>query len=235
MTYSETLAASNQTRLDVTEQIQRIHEIYGSSDNTQQGGLAASKSLNYAQAPTMQRALPITTTVIPFTFHFVNQVGLFGAENMYVKVHMDIQSAPINEPVVNDYYPALLHYESQPVDNTYVEAVVDTQNYITINTYQQAIITDAFPDFPNPKVKVEVKNLKTGNIYIDTWLDVMIYKKDGEMWPFDIIYLNPKDEFYIGFHARNTRHLPFNVDCIIGEEVVEASTFRAEEYIAYYN
>ena len=235
MTYSETLAASNQTRLDVTEQIQRIHQIYGGSDNTQQGGLAASKSLNYAQAPTMQRALPVTATVIPFTFHFVNQVGLFGAENMYVKVSIDIQSAPINEPIINNYEAAQLYYPSEPIENTYEQAVLDPQNYITVNTYEQAEISDDFPAFTNPKVKVDVKNLKTGNIYIDTWLDVMLYKKDGEMWPFDIIYLNPKDEFYLGFHARNTRHLPFNVDCTIGEEVVEASTLRAEEYIAYYN
>lgn len=235
MTYSKTLALSNQVRLDVTDQIIRNHQIYGGSDNSQQGGLAASKSLNYAQAPTMQRALPVSTTVVPFTFHFVNQVGLFGAENMYVKINIDIQSAPINEAMVNDYVSAKIYYPSEPVENTYVEAVIDNQDYITVNTYEQADISDDFPTFVNPKVKVDVRNLKTGNIYIDSWLDVMLYKKDGEMWPFDIIYLNPKDEFYLGFHARNTRHLPFNVDCIIGEEVVEASTLRAEEYIAYYN
>jgi hypothetical protein len=43
-------------RVDVTDQIRQYNEIYGGSSNTQQGGLAASKSLNYSNAPTIQQA-----------------------------------------------------------------------------------------------------------------------------------------------------------------------------------
>ena len=72
-------AVTKYQRVDVTEQIQRYHQLYGGSDNTQQGGLAASKSLNYAPAPTMQRAQRAKATVYPFTYTLIGQVGLFGA------------------------------------------------------------------------------------------------------------------------------------------------------------
>jgi len=36
------------------------------------------------------------------------------------------------------------------------------------------------------------------------------------------MYLPPNDYFYIGFHARNTRRLPYNVECFIGVGYVSA-------------
>ena len=79
-------------RIDVTDQIRLYHDLYGGSDNTQAGGLAASKSLNYAPAPTMQQAQPVSTTVYPFTFKLLGQVGLFGAENYYVRVDVNLRT-----------------------------------------------------------------------------------------------------------------------------------------------
>ena len=42
-------------RIDITEQIRLYHDLYGGSDNTQAGGLAASKSLNYAPKRSKER------------------------------------------------------------------------------------------------------------------------------------------------------------------------------------
>ena len=66
--------------------------------------------------------------------------------------------------------------------------------------------------------KVELKNLKTGNKYIDAWLDVRLYNQYYDEHPYDIMYVKQKEPFYIGFHARNTRRLPYNVLCAISEE-----------------
>ena len=68
----------------------------------------------------------------------------------------------------------------------------------------------------NPYVGVSLSNLKTGNKYIDAWFDVRLYTKAREEHPYDEMYLPVKDYFYIGFHARNTKRLPYNVECLIG-------------------
>ena len=74
-------AVTKYQRSDVTEQILRYHQLYGGSDNTQQSGLAASKSLNYAKSPTLQQSQAVLTRILVFTFDFTGVVGLFGAEN----------------------------------------------------------------------------------------------------------------------------------------------------------
>jgi len=65
-------------------------------------------------------------------------------------------------------------------------------------------------------VKIDLNNLKTGNKYIDSWLDVRLYNKAREEHPYDIMYVAPNSYFYVGFHARNTKRLPYNVKCVIG-------------------
>ena len=60
-------------------------------------------------------------------------------------------------------------------------------------------------------------NRGTGNQYVDKHLDVRLYNRDREEHPYDIMYVRPSDVFYIGFHARNTKRLPYNVTCEIGK------------------
>ena len=86
-----------------------------------------------------------------------------------------------------------------------------------------AIIRSEVPDIARPMVKVELKNLKTGNKYIDSWLDVRLYTMDRQEHPYDVMYCGKRDFFYIGFHARNTKRLPYNVECTIGEEYLSDS------------
>ena len=89
------VAITNAQRIDVTDQIIKYHQLYGGSDNSQQKGLAASKSLNYAKAPTMQQAQRLRITAFPFTFDFKGAVGLFGAENAYVRIDLDLELCTI--------------------------------------------------------------------------------------------------------------------------------------------
>ena len=224
-----------QTSLDVTEQIIRYNQLYGASDNTQPNSLSASKSLNYAHAPTLQQAQRFRIQMMPFTLNFQNIVGLFGAENQYVRIDVDIvEFANECGIVVGDYFEACITYLPDPEQNTYQPAIIDPlDDLFIVNTYEPAEISGTTPVLDHPKIKVDVNNLKTGNIYIDNWLDVMVYTKRGEMWPYDTIYLNPKDFFYIGFHARNTRRLPFNVDAVIEGEFTEASLI-ADKYLIDY-
>ena len=229
-------AVTKYQRSDVTEQILRYHQLYGGSDNTQQSGLAASKSLNYAKAPTMQQAEAVSTHIITFTFDFTGVVGLFGAENAYVRVNLDIEATTVDSAYSEvGWQSANIIYGVEPPDicpDYYCGAYIyENLDNSIVNTYEPAYIEYGLPDVFNPKVSVDIKNIGTGNIYIDNWLDVMLYTRDGEMWPYDRMFLNPKDHFYVGFHARNTRRLPFNVQCIIGKEYIPADQIREKQYI----
>lgn len=250
-------------RIDITDQIRLYHDLYGGSDNTQAGGLAASKSLNYAPAPTMQQAQPVKTTVYPFTFKLMGQVGLFGAENYYVRVDVDLLT-PLNAEFEEDgWFPADIEYGSATVVNTYEsevitfgpDEVIESNNqqlndnnrckdyivnpndpvsdWITQqNCYIDAIITDPIPFFWDPYVSVRLKDIGTGNIYIDNWLEPMLYTRERKMWGYDKMYIRPKDFFYVGVHARNTRHLPYNIEVIVGEEYKQSSDLNEAELVA---
>ena len=55
------------------------------------------------------------------------------------------------------------------------------------------------------------------------------------MWGYDEMYVSPKDTIYVGFHARNTRHLPYNVTVTIGEEILSSGDVARQELVATSN
>jgi len=244
-------------RIDVTDQIQLYNQLYGGSDNTQASGLSSSKSLNYALAPTLQQAQVVSTTVYPFTFKLVGSVGLMGAENYYVRVDVDLIT-PIDAEFEEDgWNPADIEYGSATTVNTYESAVInfdadppppapteegtcvaymDSNNpgIFQFNCYQPAVITNPIPKFWNPLVSVDLNNIGVNNIYIDNWLDTMLYTRDKKMWAYDKMYIRPKDYFYIGVHARNTRQLPYNVEVIVGTEFKESAQIVVEKDLISY-
>ena len=61
-----------------------------------------------------------------------------------------------------------------------------------------------------------VTNIPRQLSYQDSWLDVRLYKKNRDEHPYDVLYVGTEDYFYIGFHARNTRRLAYNVSCMLG-------------------
>ena len=106
--------------------------------------------------------------------------------------------------------------------NTYKTADIDPlQDLTTVNTYEPAaILQNRLGTLSDAYISVELENLKTGNKYIDSWFDVRLYTKDRMEHPYNKMYVRIKDFFYIGFHARNTKRLPYNVKCVIGQEYI---------------
>ena len=252
-------------RVDVTDQIRQYNEIYGGSTNTQQAGLAASKSLNYSTAPTIQQAQRITATVYPITYKLIGQVGLFGAENYYLRVQVNLLT-PLNpefeeagyepavvtfgeDPAVNTYEPAFVNFDKDPPppDPKPNAQLIPSQQASTtccafiggvpsdpiLNCYYGAIFSNTISATFDPWVSVDLNDIGVNNIYIDNWLDTMIYTRERKMWGYDKMYVRPHDFFYIGIHARNTRHLPYNVDVTVGSEFLQGDDIVDKELIAY--
>ena len=186
----------------------------GGSGSTNPAYHSSAKSLNYAQDKnSITNAATELVTAIPFTLKYQDTVGLFGSENIFIKVQLDIKSATsaftnIDVPE-NTYYPVWTFYETG-VENFYETALFDFNKDLTplVNGYEPARFSNDLSAINQPYVKIDLHNLKTGNKYIDSWFDVRMYTKDRQEYPYDTMYLKEKDFFYLGFHARNTRRLP---------------------------
>ena len=207
--------------MDVTQEILASHLVYGSSDNTAPQNLVGAKALNYTKGASIQKPILENVSVIPRRLQYADTVGLFGAENVFIKVDLKVEDT-------GNFCFEEIGWECMHITegnfstiNTYTQAVMDEgADLITVNTYEPAKIANRLPDFLNPYVGVTLINRKTGNKYIDAWLDVRLYTKQREEHPYDVMFIPPNDFFYIGFHARNTKRLPYNVECIIGTSYI---------------
>ena len=219
---------------DVTPQIAKTHIVYGASDSTNPAYSAANKSLNYAEGGSIQRPELERVSIIPFPLKYQDTVGLFGKENHFIRVNVKL-----NRTVANSCFEevgwqcAMVTPEEPNTVNTYQSAVIDLDgDPVTVNTYEPAEINaSAIPNFSDPWVSVDLENLKTGNQYIDTWFDVRLYKSNREEHPYNKMYIRENDFFYIGFHARNTKRLPYNVECTVGQELVFGLPPEEQRYI----
>jgi len=98
--------------------------------------------------------------------------------------------------------------------------------------YESAAISqNTLPNLAEGYLSVDLNNLKINNKYIDSWLDVRLYTKQREEHPYEKMYVRPHDFFYIGFHARNTRRLSYNVECVVGLEYLEYGSIPDKRYI----
>lgn len=201
----------------------------GGSGSHLPANYASSKTLNFAKdSATIQNARAEQVTAIPRRIDYSDTVGLFGAENVFVKVDLAIQSsssafANIEVPE-NDYFPVWTFPETDTI-NTYETALFDfALDKTIVNTYEPARISNDLSQFKKPYISVKLQNLKTGNKYIDAYFDVRMYTKDRQEFPYDEMFIGIDDYFYLGFHARNTKRLPYNVRLDIGEL-----------YLEYYN
>ena len=214
--------------MNVTDQVLRSHIKYGGSDNTNPSGLSASYSLNYAKGGSItnpDRSSLITH--IPFTLNFKDAVGLFGAENYYHRVDLRVDGVsgciepPGWECAEFDFYdsdrflPGADAWEPLKFDLNR-----DTRPF---NGYEPATVNRGLPNFICPKVEIVLKNNKTGNIYVDDWLDVSLYRPDREEHGHPAMWIPPNSHFYIGFHARNTKRLPYDVSVTVGAMYMPAT------------
>jgi len=217
---------------DVTQRILDRHIIYGASDNTNPAYLSSNRSLNYTTGGSINSPEQDKVSIIPYTINYKDTVGLFGKENHFIKVNVNIDpSAAFACFEEEGWECAFITQKDLETINTYVPSVIDTDKDLSIiNTYEPAtLLMNSLAVKADPYVSVDLENLKTGNKYIDAWFDVRLYNKAREEHPYDKMYVRMNDYFYIGFHARNTRRLPYNVKCVIGQEYLsglEAGSMR---------
>lgn len=218
---------------DVTQRILDRHIIYGGSDNTSPNYLSSSKSLNYAEGGSIQKPQQDRVTIIPYTLGYSDTVGLFGKENHFIKVTLEVDPsvalACFEEP---GWRCAHIENKDFPPINTYIQAIIDlNKDLIEINDYNPAKVgKNELRTKDDSYISVDLNNLKTGNKYIDAWFDVRLYNKARKEHPYDKMYVRLNDIFYIGFHARNTRRLPYNVNCVIGDEFVSGLNDEQARY-----
>ena len=209
--------------MDVTGEIIRNNQVYGASDYTGAHTLSASRSLNYAEGLSINKPQVEELHVIPYTFNYQDAVGLFGAENRFVRVDVDVDRDFAQDCFEEPWYEcAEINDDKFELNGFYSQAVIDYDaDPDTVNTYEPAeiIMASKVPLIYDPYISVSLQNLKVNNMYIDDWLDVCLYDKTKQAVGDDFMYLRLRDHFYVGFHARNTRRLPYNVQVTVGAEL----------------
>lgn len=216
--------------MDVSEQIIQNHLIYGASDNTAHAGLSSSRTLNYANGPTITRPDSISISSIPYALKYQDSVGLFGAENYFVKISVSVNLNFVNQTFEEQNWESAIINPSSELDTNYSQAVIDINNDLSqINTFDPAFLNQSASPLNNAYISIDLNNLKTENIYVDNWLDVRLYTAEREEHPYDKMYIKPLSYFYLGIHARNTRRLPYNIQCIVGNEYISRETMSEEQ------
>ena len=215
--------------MDVSPNVLENHKIYGASYSTNQGYISSNRCLNYGNGNTIQKPDIETVSNIPRNIEYQDTVGLFGAENHFIKVKLDLKNPVSGLYEINGYETALLSDEIVVPEDEYThdvgkddpgQALIDLEadTRPDDNGYLPAQIgTDSIPVIASKFFKVDLQNLKTGNQYTDAWLDVRLYSKEREEHPYNVMYVKQGEFFYIGFHARNTKRIPYNVVCAIGQ------------------
>ena len=217
--------------MNVTEQINRSMANGGGSANP--AYFATNRSLNYAKGSnSLLNARQEYVTAIPYTSNYKDSVGLFGAENVFIKVQLDIQNSLslVSGIDINDYISAVV----DPANDSSLywdQAETDyTQDLIVENTYYPALLENDELDFvPNALVKINMKNLKTGNKYIDCWFETSLYTPDRRPHEYDTMFVPLKGYFYMGFHARDTKRLPYNVSMTVEDKLYSKNELTSEE------
>jgi len=218
---------------DVTQRILDRHIVYGASDNTNPAYLSSNRSLNYAAGGSINSPEQEKVSIIPYAISYKDTVGLFGKENHFIRINVNIDTASAFACFEEDDWEcAMITNTDLQTINTYIPAILDSDKDLeTVNTYDPAtVLENKLSVKSDPYVSVDLENLKTGNKYIDAWFDVRLYNKAREEHPYDKMYVRMNDYFYIGFHARNTRRLPYNVKCVIGQEYLSGLEPGAMRY-----
>ena len=230
------LGTTAQPRIqDVTPQIQKSHTIYGSSDLTNPAYMSSNRSLNYAEGGSITKPEKDKISIIPFKMVYQDAVGLFGKENHFIRVDVNIDGTNALACFEEEYWEcAIIQPEIvDPNTDGYTQAVINLNLDLSPSGgYDPAeALNNYLVRLTNAYVSVDLNNLKTGNKYIDSWFDVRLYTKNRMEHPYDKMYVKMRDFFYIGFHARNTKRLPYNVECVIGQEYISGIPAGEERYV----
>ena len=223
--------------MDVTEQILSHHQIYGSSDNTNQSYVASGQCFNYSKGNTIQKPVEYGITVFPFKADLKGEVGLFGAENVFYKFNINVKDnatfcleepgwdcadidqnlQPINPADEYTYNPIAGDGSIQTQGQAYVDYKYDS------STSEGYVLADlSYPNyiFTFNQFSVYLENKGTNNIYVDSHVDGRLYKVNREEHPYELMYVASKDCVYVGIHARNTKRLPYDMTIYFGYETI---------------
>ena len=219
--------------MDVTQQINK-QMITSGGGSSRPEYFSVNKSLDRSKGSnSLMNAETQRVTAIPYAANYKDNVGLFGAENIFIKVDLDVQnSTDFGEGgliVIDGYFEVTI---GSDVDTLYyTQAFADySKDLLPIeNDYLPAVFTNELKYVQRPLVKIDLNNIKTGNKYIDSWFDVRLYKPNREEHAYDIMYINPQSFFYIGFHARNTKRLPYNVRMTVAGELISEFDLTKEQ------
>ena len=206
--------------MDVTAQILNQIRENGGSENTNPAVLGAARSLNYAKGGTIQRAEEITISSIPLIVPFEDSIGL-GANNYYVKFKLDQiepRFACFEPPGWECARLTPFDFSDNP---DYEEAIIDeNQDLEIVNTYEPATLENSgIRASQKIYLSVRLQNHGTGNIFEDRDFDPFIIKKTQDPISVDTLWCTLNDTFYVGFHVRNSKRIPYKCDVIIGEEL----------------
>jgi len=219
--------------MNVTQEIQQNHIVYGASDYTAPSGLAASKSLNYAKGPTINNPDRANVSVIPYTFRYADSVGLFGAENYFLRVDVKIATNIARACFEEEGWEcSFINYEYKDLDPNYDGADITDKDKEILNDYRPAnILENSLPAVPDGYISIDLESIKTNNRFIDDWLDIRLYTQDKEEHPYNKMYMKGLGHFYIGVHARNTKRLPYDIMCEVGLEYRPYDSIEDKQFI----
>ena len=137
--------------MDVTEQINRQMVLAGGGSARPQY-LAVNKTLNYASSSnSLINARAERVTAIPYETNYRDSVGLFGAENVFLKIQLDIlntKSVYTNDnTVVNTYSAAAIDSNAADSDFYWDAALLDFEaDLFQENKYDPAELSNTLND-----------------------------------------------------------------------------------------
>ena len=225
--------------MNVTTEINNKRNSMGGSGSSRQEYLSSNKSFNLAAGGNnINNAAPMLVTAIPVDVSMKDTVGLFGSENNFVKINVDIKSTTslFTSPgiVENDFEPVALK-QDQDVENDFFTAFFDfTKDPNPVDQFDPAFLSNTLSGYYRPVISVELFNLGTGNRFVDNWLDVQLYSRDRQPIDVDKIFTDLSSDIFVGIHARNTKRLPYNVKVVVGAEYLEYEDMTPAQRQAFY-
>lgn len=191
---------------DVTNAVQRIRNTYGGSDNTNPRNSSANKSINYTSGNTPFNAKELRVTVAPSSLTLTGEVGLFGVENDFIKVNLNILNVGASDGLIPDSDSYFAARSIQQTDASIYDGaeINDALDLTVVNDYVPASLLDTLANYYLPVIDIQLVNNGTGNIYIDSHVDVTLYTEDRRPISYDDAFVSSQGCFFIGVHARKT-------------------------------
>lgn len=216
--------------MDVTTQLLNNDRISGMGGNTSPDIAASSKSLVHAAGSNILKPIEQNITAFPISVQYKDSVGLFGSENTFIKINLNItdtisMSVSVEEP---DEFFSFITIPASEDESIYASAKELYEEEIE-EVYKSAFFNSGIKSPETTRISVNLENTGTGNKYVDRYLDVTLYNRDKQPIEYDLMYLKPNDYFYVGIHARKLTRLPYNIKVIVGLEYLSTFNLTSEQ------